>query len=339
MMTTFATFALVLASCAATPDVAPLAEVKVKSSLDGEERPTWFWAPPQPKGKIPLLVALHSWSYDFRGPRPRDFFFRECRERGWAFLAPDFRGPNKTPKACGSDFAVQDIVDAVEWVKARVPVDADRIYLVGGSGGGMMTILSAGRHPEIWAGCYAACPISDLARWHDETAAMKNANARYARDLEKACGGTPAEKPTEYAHRSPLTHLAAARAAGTHVDICEGIHDGHAGSVPVGHAIRAFNALADEKDRISEADIAFIERTEKVPEALAFKGEAPFFGSRKVFLRRTSANVRLTLFDAGHAGNYVEAIDWLARQRRGAQADWTVPEKAGRIGGNTEVTR
>lgn len=315
------------------------AEVKVKSSLDGEMRPTWFWAPPKPQGKIPLLVALHSWSFDYRGPEPRGNFFRECRARGWAFLAPDFRGPNRTPAACGSDLAVQDIVDAVEWVKARVPVDEDRIYLIGGSGGGMMTILEAGRNPGIWAGCYAGCPISDIARWHDETKAMGDWRARYSADIEKACGGLPSEKPAEYARRSPLTHLAAARAAGTHVDICEGIHDGHVGSVPVGHAIRAFNALADERDRISEDDIAFIERTETVPAHLAFAGSVPFFGKRKVFLRRTSANVRLTIFDAGHAGNYAEAIDWLSRQRRGAKADWTVPEKAAGVGGNTEVTK
>ena len=315
------------------------AEVKVKSSLDGDERPTWFWAPPKPQGKIPLLVALHSWSFDYRGPEPRGNFFRECRARGWAFLAPDFRGRNRTPASCGSDLAVQDIVDAVEWVKARVPVDLDRIYLVGGSGGGMMTILMAGRHPEIWAGCYAACPISDIARWHDETKAMGDWRARYSDEIEKACGGSPTEKPAEYVRRSPLTYLSAARAAGTHIDVCEGVHDGHDGSVPVGHAIRAFNALADERDRISEDDIAFIERTETVPARLAFAGSVPFFGDRKVFLRRMSANVRLTIFDGGHAGNYVEAIDWLARQRRNMKADWTIPEKATGVGGDAQVTK
>ena len=317
----------------------PYAEVRVKSTLDGQMRPTWFWAPTAPKDRIPLLVALHSWSYDFRGPSPRDTFVRECMRRGWAFLAPDFRGPNKTPEGCGSDLAVQDIVDAVEWAKTQVSVDPDRVYLVGGSGGGMMTLLMAGRHPDVWAGCYAACPISDIARWRDETLAMGDWRARYGREIETACGGTPETRREEYARRSPLTHLGAARAAGTHVDICEGIHDGHIGSVPVGHAIRAFNALADEQDRISETDIATIERTEDVPPALAFAGTDPFFGKKKVFLRRESANVRLTLFDAGHAGNYAEAIDWLARQRRGRKVDWTVPETATAVGGNAEVTK
>ena len=313
--------------------------VKVRSTLDGQDRPTWFWTPANPQGRIPLLIALHTWSYDYRGPQPRGKFFKECQARGWAFLAPDFRGPNRTPQACGSDLAVQDIVDAVEWVKMRVPVDLDRIYLVGGSGGGMMTLLMAGRHPEIWAGCYAACPIVDIARWHDETAAMTNRYSHYSRDIEAACGGNPAEKPDEYARRSPITYLPLARAAGTHIDICEGIHDGHIGSVPVGHAIRAFNALADEKDRISEADIAFIEKTEGVPESLAFKGTVPWFGARKVFLRRNSANVRLTLFDAGHAGNYVEAIEWLSRQRRGSKVDWTIQGGASRIDGSVEVLK
>lgn len=301
-------------------------EIRVKSSIDGALRPSYFYVPEEAKAdrKIPLLVALHTWSYDYKARNPLDWAYAQCRRRGWALLYPDFRGPNRTPQACGSDLAVQDILDAVEYAKANAPVDPDRVYVIGASGGGMMSLLLAGRAPSVWAGVYSACPITDLARWHADSTVRRN---RYRQHMESACGGTPADRPEEYVRRSPLTHLAAARKAGVHVQIATGIHDGHTGSVPVGHAIRGFNALADESDRISEEAIAAMEQAQRVPEEFAFKGGDPFFSEKnRIHLRRTSANVRLTIFEGGHGGNFEAGIDWLARQRRGAAVDWTLPE-------------
>jgi hypothetical protein len=147
--------------------------------------------------------------------------------------------------------------------------------------------------------------------------------------LEKACGGKPEEKPEEYRHRSPLTWIENARKAGVPVYIVTGIHDGWKGSVPVGHSFRAFNALADEKDRVSEADIKTIEDTQAVPEALAYKGpEDPFYAAnRRIHFRGTSANVRFTLFEGGHGGNYPAGLDFLSRQVKGRPADFTLPAK------------
>ena len=189
-----------------------------------------------------------------------------------------------------------------------------------------MTLLMAGRHPEVFAGAAAFCPITDLKRWHADSLSRKN---EYAEKMENSCGGTPSEHPEEYSMRSPLTHLHRACAAGLPVYVATGIHDGHRGSVPVGHSIRAFNALADEKDRISEDDIAFIEANEAVPERLAFKGEDPFYAKHnRVHLRATSAAVRLTIFEGGHSGNYPAGLDFLSRQRRGKPADFTLPATA-----------
>lgn len=299
--------------------------VKIKSTLDGSDCPTYFYVPEVDDGaKIPLLVALHTWSYNYQAREPREWAFNECRNRKWAMLHPDFRGPNSSPKACGSDYAVQDILDAVEFAKANAPIDTNRIYLIGMSGGGMMSLLMAGRHPDIWAGVYSGCPISDIARWHSDSVRLKNHG--YAKQIEAACGGNPADAVEEYRLRSPLTYLAAARKNKVHIQIATGIHDGHIGSVPVGHAIRAYNMLADDGDRISEDDIAIIERERKVPVSLQFDGSDPFFGPKlAIHLRKTSANVRLTIFEGGHSGNFNAGIDWLARQRRGNTVDWTLP--------------
>ena len=317
--------------------------IEVTSSLDGSRQPGFLYVPPAAKKeKVPLFVVLHSWSFGYDFTRsPGEFGLSECVKRGWAFYYPHFRGPNLRPEACGSDLAVQDIVDGVEYAKAHANVDPDRIYLLGGSGGGHMALLMAGRHPEIWAGVVAACPISDVGRWHAETGAMTNGNARYARMLEKVCGGAPDAQPGEYRHRSPVTWLAAAK--GVPLQIQTGIHDGHHGnSVPCGHAIRAFNCLAADGDRVSDETIAFMERTETVPPGERFTGRDPFFPApaREIYLRRQSGNAQLTVYNAGHAGNYTAGIWWLARQRRGRPVDWTLPTAGAATSGASEsITR
>ena len=319
-------------------------KVEVTSSLDGSRQPGYLYVPPvAQRKKVPLFVVLHSWSFGYDLTRsPGEFGLSEGMKRGWAFYYPHFRGPNSRPEACGSDLAVQDIVDGIEYAKAHTNIDPDRIYLLGGSGGGHMALQMAGRHPEIWAGVVAACPISDVGRWHEETAAMTNGNARYARMLEKVCGGTPSTRPDEYRHRSPVTWLAAAK--GVPLQIQTGIHDGHHGnSVPCGHAIRAFNCVAAEKDRVSDETIAFMERTETVPSSERFAGRDPFYPApiREVYLRKQSGNAQLTVFNAGHAGNYEAGVWWLARQRRGCPADWSLPNPgtAASSAGSVEITR
>ena len=300
-----------------------------KSTMDGTDQP-FYWYDPGKPCPVPLVVAFHSWSADYRTPSPATTVVAYCKKYGWAMVYPDFRGPNSRSEACGSDLAVQDVVDVVEWAKKARSIDADRVYAIGGSGGGHMALLMAGRHPEIFAGAAAFCPITDLARWYEESLEKHpGRSARYARMMKDACGGSPAERKDEYANRSPLSHLAKSRVAGLPVYIATGVHDGHKGSVPVGHSIRAFNALAENVDRISEADIAVIETSEAVPAKLAFDGTDPFYARKnRVHLRATSANVRLTIFEGGHDSNYPAGLDFLSRQRRGRRADMSLPESS-----------
>ena len=305
--------------------------VQVKSTLDGTLQPCYFWAPEEAKtNAVPLIVGLHTWSFDYTATSHYKTVLDYARKHGWAMLGPNFRGPNKTPPACGGDPAVQDIVDAVNYAKAHVKIDAARVYIVGGSGGGHMTLLMLGRHPEVFTAGAAFCPITDLARWHaDSLLDHPGRGKNYAKMLEGACGGTPAEKPDEYARRSPLTWLDRARQAGVGAYIVTGIHDGWKGSVPVGHSFRAFNALANPEDRVGEADIAAVEETQQVPTALAYNGSKdPFYSERmRIHFRRTSANVRFTLMEGGHGGNYAAGLDFLSRQVKGRPTDFSLPEK------------
>ena len=155
------------------------------------------------------------------------------------------------------------------------------------------------------------------------------------KQLELACGGTPDEKPEEYARRSAVTYLGSAKEAGVNVMIATGIHDGHTGkgSVPVSQAMRAFNALADEKDRIAEETMNYIDENEKVPQPELFTGHDPFYsGELRAYLKRASGNAQVTIFEGGHGGSSEAGFYWLARQRRGVKADWTLPGGAGDAG-------
>ena len=289
--------------------------VQYLSAADRTKQPAMFYAP-KSKDPVPLLVGLHTWSADYRQSRPGSAYATWCIEKGWAFIGPNFRGANRTPQATGSDLAVKDILSAVDYAKGKVKVDPSRIYLVGASGGGHMALLMAGRGPKVWAGVSAWVGISDLKAWHAE---CRKAKRKYARDIELSCGGAPgksAEVDRQYTLRSPLTHLSAARKARVPMDINAGVADGHTGSVPVSHSLRAFNAVADPADRIAEKDIDLIVRTANVPTHLKRTLSDRTYGPKVPLLRKTSGAARITLFKGGHEIVVAAALNWLARQKK-----------------------
>ena len=274
----------------------------------------------QGKQPRPLLVALHTWGGSYRQNCRNYALF--CVQNNWNFIFPDFRGPNRRPDACGSEKVVADIVDAVAYMKKAGKVDPARVYLIGGSGGGHATLLLAGRHPELWTAVSAWCPISDIAAWYKERSTGTK-NRGYAAHILKVCGGNPLKDPqakAEAVKRSPLTWLA--RASQVKVDISTGIHDGHTGSVPVSHALNAYNVLADKKDRISREDIDFMTREQKIPEKFGKPEKDPSFGNRQVLFRRHSNRVRITLFKGGHDILPAVSAEWLERQVSGEAPDW-----------------
>ena len=113
----------------------------------------------------PLVVCLHTWSYDHR-QETYERYAELAQLKNWHMIFPKFRGPNWTPEGCGSELVVSDLEDAVAYVKNTVPVDPRRIYLTGGSGGGHCSLLMAARRPDLWTAVSSWCPISDIALWH-----------------------------------------------------------------------------------------------------------------------------------------------------------------------------
>ncbi len=301
---------------AADPPV--IREAVIQSSRDGSSQKVRCFVPEKRTGPTPLLVLLHTWS----GNVDQDSFVpicaRECQRLGWSLIHPDFRGQNFRPEACASELAVQDVVDAVHWMESETAVDVRRRYVAGASGGGHMTLVMAGRHPELWAAASAWVPISDLAAWHRESVARKQS---YAQHLVQVCGGAPGTSPeidAEYRQRSPLTHLAGAK--GLPLDINAGITDGHNGSVPISHALRAFNLLAEVQGYgdvcFSPGEIAAM--TERQSISPADRGRAPdeLGRTHRVLVRRVAGPTRVTIFDGGHEGDLITAMRWMAGHRR-----------------------
>jgi len=269
----------------------------------------------------PLLVGLHTWSYDHTQCYAK--FVDWCGKNNWNYIFPEFRGPNWWSRACGSDFVVSDLEDAVRYVCRTAKVDKKRIYLCGGSGGGHCSLLLAGRRPDLWTAVSSWCPISDLRYWHEQCASLE---LNYCKHVESACGGDPETDEAARIQamlRSPNSWLL--NAADLPLAINCGIHDGHPGkgTVPVDQSVLAFNILAKPEDRISWDDAQFMVNNEAVPEHLLCKEEDPAFGQHKVLFRRVSNNVRLTIFDGNHDLYEIPALEWLSRQVKGQPVDWT----------------
>ena len=300
-------------------------EVYYKSVADNSTQPSLVYAPKNVDGKQPLLVALHSWSSDFLQEGGQPLFGDWCIQNEWFMIHPNFRGKNKTPKALGSDLAVADIVSAVEFMKSNYPVDGNRIYLVGTSGGGHMSLLMAGRHPEIWAGVSAWCGITDIYAWWEQKSAV--GPERYAKEIEKAVGGKPDTDPEaakQCRYRSPLTYLP--KAGSVNLDINQGIDDGRKGSVPFTHALYAYNKVVAGTDALSQEDIDTLWETRKVPEHLQKKIKEPVYGRKYPIFRKSTDTCRVTLFKGQHEIIHEAALNWLRLQKKGTPAVWNVQD-------------
>jgi len=186
----------------AQPDVI---ELEFRSSMDNSLEKALLHVP-HTLHAVPLVVGLHTWSYNRFNQQSTMLPF--CQERKWALLLPEFRGPNlkdnhRARQACASALARQDILDAVDTVACDYSIDTSNLFLLGGSGGGHMALMMAAVSPERWKGVSSWVPITDLAAWYDE-------NPNYAGNVAACCGGEPGsalEVDREYRERSPIFHV------------------------------------------------------------------------------------------------------------------------------------
>jgi poly(3-hydroxybutyrate) depolymerase len=288
-------------------------DIRITSTADGAEQPA-LWVAPSGDRDQPLLVILHSWSAPYLQHAGIPYAMW-AQENGWAVIAPEFRGVNDDADALGSELAVQDVVDAIDYAVSQDGVDANRVFAVGYSGGGMMSLLLAGRHPDKVTAVAAWGPTYDLVEFYRQSRA---AGRHYAGDLSRACGGDPRESgpaQEECLRRSPMTYLDAAREHGVPVFIGQGIYDSF---VSPSQGATAFNQLADPEDRLSAEELDQIGRHRLPEHLLGSITTETFFreGDPEPVFARQSGAVWLVFFRADHEMVYQATLRWFASDPR-----------------------
>lgn len=207
-------------------------EILIKSTLDGTMQPSLYLRSPS-KEKRPLLVGLHTWSFDR--------FNQEKRMVPWAekydfnLLLPEFRGPNRTKnpictQACASELALRDVKDAIDYAVRELNADPDHILLYGESGGGHMSLMMAGYIPEYFEAVAAFVPITDLKKWADYS--------EFYRPHILACCSNSEE---EMAKRSPMSYIDTIAKANLKI-----FHGKYDRSVPCTQSVELYCALSEK---------------------------------------------------------------------------------------------
>jgi predicted esterase len=117
-----------------------------RSELDGSLQPYSLFVPPgfDPRRRYPLLVFLHGRTGDDQGALAP---FAKAAAKDFIVLAPfgrgdlGYQGPGEV-----------DVLEALEAVASRFPIDRDRIYVAGSSMGGFGAQRIAQLHPDLFAG-------------------------------------------------------------------------------------------------------------------------------------------------------------------------------------------
>lgn len=187
-------------------DIAPIEEIKVKSSHDGLEIEAWVAFPTDFKadGTYPMILEIHGGPYAMYGP----FFASEIQRyaaEGYVTVWVNPRGST----GYGEDFALaidlaypgydyDDLMTVVDEVVAKKYADPERLFVTGGSGGGILTAwittktqrfaAAASIKPVInWMTMALAADIGQYVRrhwiradpWADPEAFLKHSPIRY----------------------------------------------------------------------------------------------------------------------------------------------------------------
>ena len=208
----------------------------VISELDGTPQQSLFY--PASSKNRPLLVALHTWSFDKENQV--EYLLPYAQKEDWNLLLPNFRGPNKRvnpecQKACGSKYAINDIIQATKYVVENKNVDKNSVFLFGGSGGGQAALLAQAQEANLWSKTIAYVPIFDLKAWLDENV---KTSSDFVDDI-LACVGSYEGNEEEYFTRSPINYVEQISKA-KHLKIYVGKYDD---IVNVSQGIEFFNRM------------------------------------------------------------------------------------------------
>lgn len=189
----------------ANRDLGAVEEIWFESSHDGLPVQGWIVTPPgfDPEGSYPLLLEIHGGPFLNYGPR----FSMECQlfaAAGHVVLYVNPRGST----SYGADFANEihhnypgqdydDLMSGVDAVLERGYVDPERLFVTGGSGGGVLTSWIVGK-TDRFAAAVVAKPVIN---WYSF---VLTADA-YVFFSKYWFDAMPWEDPQAYLDRSPIS--------------------------------------------------------------------------------------------------------------------------------------
>lgn len=190
-------------------------------SSDGQEVQAWLGLPAG-EGPFPLVFDIHG------GPHAlRTNYFRQTGQawldHGFAYCALNYRGSLTFGRAFKEQiwgdighWELEDLVAARAYLVKQGFALPEAVFLFGESYGGFMILFALGKRPELWAGGMPMVAIADFAlAYEDASDALKSFFAGLF-------GGTPTQKPEQYAASSPITYAENVRAP---IYIMQGKHD------------------------------------------------------------------------------------------------------------------
>jgi dipeptidyl aminopeptidase/acylaminoacyl peptidase len=206
-------------------------EILVKSTVDGTMQPSLFYS--AKKSNRPLLVSLHTWSFNRYNQVKKMVPFAEKYD--FNLLLPEFRGSNLDTNehctlACASLHARQDIKDAIDYVVNNSQIDTDNIFLLGCSGGGHMALMMSAFCPEYFKAVGAFVPITDLSKWAEQ-------NPKYRKHVLACCS----DSQEEMRLRSPVTYVDAIAKANLKI-----FHGKYDATVPHTHSLEMYNLILEK---------------------------------------------------------------------------------------------
>ncbi|MEM7493241.1 MAG: S9 family peptidase [Pseudomonadota bacterium] len=150
-------------------EMAEVEEFTVASSVDGREIEAWVALPPdfEPDGSFPMIMEIHGGPFAMYGPLFASEIQRFAAE-GYVTVYVNPRGST----GYGEEFAqlidqaypgndYQDLMDVVDDLVARNYVSADRLFVTGGSGGGILTAWIVGKTDRF----AAAASVKPVINW------------------------------------------------------------------------------------------------------------------------------------------------------------------------------
>lgn len=186
-------------------NLAKVEEIKVPSSHDGREIEAWVALPPGFKadGSYPMILEIHGGPHTMYGP----FFAAEIQRfaaEGYVTVYANPRGST----GYGEQFAQlidlnypgedhDDLMSIVDTLIAKNYVNKDRLFITGGSGGGVLTAWAVGKTDRF----AAAATIKPVINW-TSMALAADISRFVSRHWFRA---QPWEQPDEYWRRSPLS--------------------------------------------------------------------------------------------------------------------------------------